>query len=110
MQLANCFPTLRKRRRHFGKTNDGNILPINPSVNGKENMMKKSFHIDNLDCANCAAKMERAIAKIDGVNHVSVNFIMARLTLEAEDGIFDEVLKKAEAKCRAVDADCKIRF
>lgn len=71
--------------------------------------MKKSFRIDNLDCANCAAKMERAISKIDGVDRVSVNFIKARLTLEADDARFDDILEQAAAKCRKVEPDCKIR-
>lgn len=71
--------------------------------------MKKSFRIDNLDCANCAAKMERAISKIDGVDRVSVNFITARLTLEADDARFDDILEQAAAKCRKVEPDCKIR-
>lgn len=56
--------------------------------------MKKIFKLEDLDCANCAAKMEAALAKVDGVEHVSVNFFTQKLTLEAADGDFDEVLKK----------------
>lgn len=56
--------------------------------------MKKIFKLEDLDCANCAAKMETAIAKVDGVESVSVNFFTQKLTLEAADGDFDEVLKR----------------
>ena len=52
--------------------------------------MKKVFKLEDLDCANCAAKMEAALQKLDGVNAVSVNFLTQKLTLEAEDGRFDE--------------------
>lgn len=56
--------------------------------------MKKIFKLEDLDCANCAAKMETAIAKVDGVESVSVNFFTQKLTLETADGDFDEVLKR----------------
>lgn len=56
--------------------------------------MKRIFKLEDLDCANCAAKMEAALAKVDGVEHVSVNFFTQKLTLEAADGDFDEVLKR----------------
>lgn len=72
--------------------------------------MKKTFPLENLDCANCAAKMERAVAGIDGVKSVSVSFIMQRMTLEADDARFDEIIKTAAAKCRKIEPDCKIRI
>ena len=43
--------------------------------------MKKIFKLEDLDCANCAAKMEAAIAMVDGVESVSVNFFIQNLTL-----------------------------
>lgn len=46
--------------------------------------MKKTFKLQDLDCANCAAKMERGIAKIDGVKQVNVNFLTQRMTIEAD--------------------------
>ncbi|MGN1094852.1 MAG: heavy-metal-associated domain-containing protein [Eubacteriales bacterium] len=70
--------------------------------------MKKSFKLENLDCANCAAKMEDAIRKIDGVTFVSVNFIMQKLTIEASDDIFDDVLKKAIKAIRKTEPDCRV--
>ena len=54
--------------------------------------MKKTYKLEDLDCANCALKIEDAIRKIDGVKDVSVNFIMQHLTLEADDEGFEEVL------------------
>lgn len=63
--------------------------------------MKKTFKLEDLDCANCAAAMERAIAALDGVNSVTVNFMGMKMILDAEDEKFDEVMKgahKAAAK------------
>jgi len=70
--------------------------------------MKKVYQLDELDCAHCGAKMEEAIAKIEGVNSVSVNFIAQKITLDASDDVFDDVLKKAVKICRKIEPDCKI--
>ena len=56
--------------------------------------MKKKFKLQDLDCANCAAKMEEAIKKIDGVNDASVSFMMQKMTIDADDARFDEIVKK----------------
>lgn len=72
--------------------------------------MKKTFKLIDLDCANCAAKMQAAIEKLEGVNSASVNFMTQKLTLDAEDGIFDEVLKKAADCIKKVEPDCKIKM
>lgn len=72
--------------------------------------MKKTFQMEDLDCANCAAKMEDAIKKIDGVTSATVNFMTQKLTLEAEDSRFDEIAKKAAKVCRKVEPDCTVRF
>ena len=72
--------------------------------------MKKRFAMRNLDCANCAAKMEAAIRKIDGVEGAAVNFMTQKLTLEAEEGRFGEILPKAAAACKKVDPACEILF
>ncbi len=71
--------------------------------------MKKTFKLDGLDCANCAAKMENAIRKIDGVDSVSVSFMMQRLTIEAEASRMDDILRSAAAVCRTIEPDCTIR-
>lgn len=70
--------------------------------------MKKSFAMQDLDCANCAAKMEAAIKKIDGVSDCSVNFFAQKLILDADDAHFDEIVKKAAAAIKKVDPDCRL--
>jgi copper chaperone CopZ len=70
--------------------------------------MKKIFEMEDLDCANCAAKMEDAIRKIEGVTYVSISFMAQRMTLEANDAVFDEVLKKAQKAIKKVEPDCRI--
>lgn len=70
--------------------------------------MKKTFKLEDLDCANCAAKMEAAINKLDGVQKATVSFMTQKLTLEAEEERFDEVLKEA-VKCIAkVEPYCRV--
>ena len=58
--------------------------------------MKKRFQLTNLDCANCAAKMERAIQKLDGVHEATVSFMTQKLTLDADDDRFEEILKRSK--------------
>lgn len=70
--------------------------------------MKKVFKLKDLDCANCAAKMEAAIAKLDGVESVTVNFMTQRLTLVAPDDRFDTVLEEAQKTMHKVEPDCTI--
>jgi len=69
--------------------------------------MKKIYKIE-VDCANCAAKVENAIRKIDGVNEVSVNYLAEKLVLDANDAMFDEVLAKARKAAKKVEPDCRI--
>ena len=70
--------------------------------------MKKIFKLQDLDCAHCASKMEDAIRKIDGVTAVSINFLMQKMTLEADDAVFDEVLKKAMKAIKKIEPDCRV--
>lgn len=70
--------------------------------------MKKKFKLQDLDCANCAAKMEEAIKKIDGVNDASVSFMTQKLVIDVDDDKFDEVMKQASKACAKVEPDCKI--
>ena len=70
--------------------------------------MKKTFALEELDCANCAAKMEDAIRKLPGVDFVRVNFMAERLTLEAADEVFDAVLESAVKAVKRVEPDCRI--
>ena len=70
--------------------------------------MKKTYKLIDLDCANCAAKMERGIKKIPGVNDATVSFITQKLTIDADDDRFDEILKEAVKVCRKIEPDCTI--
>ena len=58
--------------------------------------MKKSFRLEGLDCANCAAKIEKEVKALDGVTDVTVNAMTAKMVLEADDGKMDEIIKTAE--------------
>ena len=70
--------------------------------------MKKTFKLVDLDCANCAAKIEDAIKKIDGVTSASVSFMSQKMTIEADDAIFDEVVSKAVKTISKVEPDCQV--
>ena len=70
--------------------------------------MKKKFKLEDLDCANCAAKMEDAIKKIDGVANASVSFMTQKMVIEADDERFDEIMKEVVSACAKVEPDCKI--
>ena len=69
--------------------------------------MKKRYKFV-VDCANCAAKMEAAVKKIDGVNDATVNFMAQKLVLDADDARFDEILKEVEAVAKKVEPDCEL--
>ena len=74
----------------------------------EDTTMKKKFKMENLDCANCAAKMEEQIRKIPGVNDANMNFMTQKLTLDAEDARFEEILAEAQKCCDRVDKGCRI--
>lgn len=70
--------------------------------------MKKTFELEDLDCANCAAKMEAGIKKIDGVKDATVSFLAQKMVIEADDGKFDEIMKEVVRVCAKVEPDCTI--
>lgn len=70
--------------------------------------MRKTFKLDELDCANCGAKMEAAIKKIDGVVDAKITFMTQKLVVEADDARFDEIMDEAQAICRKFEPDCEI--
>ena len=70
--------------------------------------MKKTFKLVDLDCANCAAKMEKEITGIKGVTKASVNFLMQKMMIEAEEEKFDEILQEAVKICKKIEPDCKV--
>ena len=72
--------------------------------------MKKTFKMEDLECAHCAAKMEDAIKKLDGVANANVNFLAQKVTIEADDDKFDEVVKEAAKACKKIEPDCRIQM
>lgn len=70
--------------------------------------MKKNYRLENLDCANCAAKMERAVAKIDGVDSVSISFMGQRMSIDADESRFEKIMDDVVKACKRVEPDCKI--
>ena len=70
--------------------------------------MRKTFKLDELACANCGAKMEAALKKIDGVVDVKVTFMTQKLVVEADDARFDEIMDEAQTLCRKIEPDCEI--
>lgn len=72
--------------------------------------MKKRFNLTDLDCANCAAKMETAIKKIDGVHNATVSFMTHKMTIDADDDRFAEIMKEVVAVCKKVEPDCVINL
>ena len=72
--------------------------------------MKKIFRLEDLDCANCAAKMEAAILKIDGVSAASVSFLTQKMTIDADEARFDAIMKEVVRICKKVEPDCIIHL
>lgn len=79
-----------------------------PQKQGKEPTMKKQFKLDEIDCANCARELQDELAKLEGVKSVSVNFMTQKLTLEADDAEFDEVLNRVVEFTADAEPDCEI--
>ena len=72
--------------------------------------MKKVIAMQDLDCANCAAKMEQAIRKIDGVQSCTINFMLQRMTLELDDSNSEEIIKQIKAAVKKIEPDCRLKI
>lgn len=72
--------------------------------------MKKRYNLTDLDCAHCAAKMEEAIKKIDGVHDAQVNFLAQKMTVDADDARFDGIMKEIVKTCKKIEPDCTIEL
>lgn len=72
--------------------------------------MKKTFKLVDLDCAHCAQKMEDAIKKLDGVQDATISFLAQKLTIEADENRFDEIMKNAVKACKRIEPDCEIKL
>ncbi len=72
--------------------------------------MKKIYKLENLDCANCAAKIEAAIKEIEGVSGASVSFMTQKLVIETEPEILDAVMAEVRKTMNKIEPDCEIIF
>lgn len=70
--------------------------------------MRKVCKIENLDCANCAMKIEDGVKRIKGVNDASVNFMTQKMIVDVEDSNFDSILKEVLKVSKKVEPDCEI--
>ena len=86
----------------------GNRRTACPGNGERGEDMKKKFRMQDLDCAHCAAKMEEAIKKVEGVNDASISFMTQKLMVDAEESRFDDIMDEIVKICRKVEPDCRI--
>ncbi len=72
--------------------------------------MKKIYKMTDLECANCAAKMEREIAQLEGVESVSISFMLQKMTIVTDEAKHAEIMKRAAKICKKIEPDCVINF
>jgi len=72
--------------------------------------MKKIIALQDLDCANCAAKMEDGIKKLNGVKSVSISFMTQKMILEIDDVNSEQILSDIKNVCKRIEPDCKLRI
>lgn len=71
--------------------------------------MRKTFELENLECAHCAAKMEHDITALENVKKCTITFMTSRMSISVEDHAdFDEILNKAQAIMKSYEKDCTI--
>ena len=68
--------------------------------------MKFVFRLEDLDCAHCAAKIEKEVSRLDGVQSASVSFLAQKLTVECDENVKNEIFTKAKAICKRIEPDC----
>lgn len=71
--------------------------------------MKKVCRLDGLGCASCAAKIEKAVSKLDGVSAASVNFMTTKMVIEGEETRMDEIFEQAAAIVKKIEPDVVVR-
>lgn len=71
--------------------------------------MKKKFILEGLDCANCAAKMEKAINELDGVKEATVNFITTKLVIDGEDEKMPTIIAESEKIVKKIEPDTTMK-
>lgn len=72
--------------------------------------MKKTIKLMDLDCAHCAAKIENTVKKLDGVQDASVNFMGQKMTLEADNQNFDQILAEAVKVIKKIEPDVTVKI
>ena len=87
--------------------NAHSIVPHSSKV--RRTLIKKTFKLDGLDCANCASKIERAIKNIDGVSSATVNFMTAKIIIEGDDSKFDNITAKMKEIVKKHEPDVVVR-
>ena len=70
--------------------------------------MKKTYKLSELDCAVCANKIETAVRKVDGVTNATVNFVAQKITLEADDAVFEDVLARVKQVVPRTERGCEL--
>ncbi len=71
--------------------------------------MKKTFRLEGLGCANCAAKMEKAINALDGVTNATVNFMTTKMVIDGEDNMMDTIVASAEKIIKKIEPDVVVK-
>lgn len=71
--------------------------------------MKKTFKIENLCCANCAAAMERGVAKLPGVSKATVAFMFQKLSVEADESRFPALVDEIRAVVKRIEPKCEVK-
>lgn len=71
--------------------------------------MKQTFLLEGLDCANCAAKIEKAVNALDGISNASVNFMTTKLVIETETNDMDEIFKSVKKTVKKVEPDVTLK-
>jgi copper chaperone CopZ len=71
--------------------------------------MKYKFKIKGLDCANCAAELERKIGKVEGITEATISFMSERLTIECDEENKEEIMKKVQKVIKREEPDCTIK-
>lgn len=71
--------------------------------------MKKTFRLEGLDCANCAAKIEDRINKLEGVDQATVNFMTTKLVIEGQDDKMEEIIESAKGIIKKLEPDVVVK-
>ena len=72
--------------------------------------MKKVFKLTDLECANCAAKMEAGIKKLEGVEDAAVSFMTQKMTIVADEERFETLMPQVVKLCKKIEPDCVINL